>query len=460
VYTPHTDSDIAEMLDVVGFSSLDDLVRVPDAVALKAPLALEPGLPEAELSAKIGQYAARNTAVSYTSFLGAGAYRHYVPPVVMSLAMRGEFLTAYTPYQAEVSQGYLQAIYEWQTYICLLTGLDIANASVYDGATALAEGAIMAVNATGRRAILVSSGVHPNYRAVLATYARGLDLDVEELPVGTDGTTDFATLEARLADKRFAALAVQSPNFFGCIDTPDASVRAALERTGTVGLGVVAEAMSLGVLATPASWGAAIAVGEAQSFGNPVAYGGPYVGFIAALKEHVRRMPGRLVGRSVDNRGNTAYVLTLQAREQHIRREKATSNICTNQAHCALVATIYLAALGATGLRRAATLNLVRANALADAVASVPGFSRAFAAPIFNEVAVRVPATTTPAAVLAALRKRGILGGVDLGRWYPQYAGCFLATATEVTTAAEIAALRAALVDFSTRSHESLTARA
>lgn len=445
MYTPHTDSDIAEMLAVVGLPSLEELVAVPAAVAAKTPLDVPPGLPEAELVAKIAAYAERNTAIEYTSFLGAGAYRHYVPPVVMSLAMRGEFLTAYTPYQAEVSQGYLQAIYEWQSYICLLTGLDIANASVYDGATALAEGAIMAVNATGRRAILVSQGIHPNYRTVLETYARGVDLEVEELGLRADGTTDFATLEARLADKRFAAIAVQSPNFFGCIDTPSAAVRAAIEATGTVAIGVVAEAMSLGVLATPASWGAAIAVGEAQSFGNPLAYGGPYVGFIAATAEHMRRIPGRLVGRSVDNRGKTAYVLTLQAREQHIRREKATSNICTNQAHCALVATIYLAALGATGLRRAAVQNLERTRALAEGVSRIPGFARAFDTPVFNEVAIRVPAGRRAGDVLEALKAHDILGGVALGRWYPEFADCILMNATEVTTYADIDALCAAL---------------
>jgi glycine dehydrogenase subunit 1 len=445
LYSPHTESDIEAMLAVVGASSLEELVRVPAAVAIDGPLAIPAALPEIELAAKIAGYAARNPAATFTSFLGAGAYRHYCPPVVMSLAMRGEFLTAYTPYQAEVSQGYLQAIYEWQTYICLLTGLDIANASVYDGATALAEGAIMAVNATGRRTILVSAGVHPNYRAVLRTYARGLELDIEELATDAAGTTDFANLEARLADKRFAAVVVQSPNFFGCIDAPGENVRAALEATGTLMIGVVAEAMSLGALATPASWGAAIAVGEGQSFGNPVAFGGPYVGFIAATKEHLRRIPGRLVGRSLDNRGNRAFTLTLQAREQHIRREKATSNICTNQAHCALVATIYLAALGATGLRRAAVLNLERANALAERVVAIDGFSRAFSAPVFNEVAIRVPANLGVDRLLAELATRRILGGVALGRWYPALADCVLMTATETTTPAEIDALCAAL---------------
>ncbi len=447
MYAPHTDTDIAEMLAVVGLPSLEELVRVPEAVALKTPLDVPPGLPEAELAVKIASYAKRNAAIEYTSFLGAGAYRHYVPPVVMSLAMRGEFLTAYTPYQAEVSQGYLQAIYEWQTYVCLLTGLDIANASVYDGATALAEGAIMAVNATGRRTILVSAAVHPNYRTVLATYARGLGLEVEELPLSSEGTTDFANLEARLADKRFAAVAVQSPNFFGCIDTPGVAAQAAIKASGTVSIGVVAEAMSLGALATPASWGAEIAVGEGQSFGNSLAYGGPYVGFIAATTAHMRRIPGRLVGRSVDNRGNTAYVLTLQAREQHIRREKATSNICTNQAHCALVATIYLAALGASGLRRAAVLNLERTHVLAERVSRLAGFTRAFDAPVFNEVVMRVPAGRDASEVLDALQERKILGGVALGRWYPQFADCILMNATEMTTSAEIDALCAALAE-------------
>ena len=445
MYAPHTDADVAAMLAAVGKSSLEELVRVDERLSPKAPMEVPPALPEVELAAKIAGYAKRNAATEYASFLGAGAYRHYVPPVVVSLAMRGEFLTAYTPYQAEVSQGYLQAIYEWQTYICLLTGLDIANASVYDGATALAEGAIMAVNATGRRAILVSSAVHPNYRAVLRTYARGLDLDVEELPVAAGGTTDFASLNARLADGRFAAVALQSPNFFGCIDAPPAAVQAAIKASGTVTIGVVAEALSLGALQPPGAWGADIAVGEGQSFGNALAYGGPYVGFIAATKEHMRRIPGRLVGRSVDNRGNTAYVLTLQAREQHIRREKATSNICTNQAHCALVATIYLAALGSTGLARAATLNLQRTQELAARVTAVPGFTRAFTAPVFNEVVIRVPAGLGAEAVLEALKARKILGGVALGRWYPQFADCILMNATELTTPAEIDALGDAL---------------
>jgi glycine dehydrogenase subunit 1 len=303
----------------------------------------------------------------------------------------------------------------------------------------------MAVNATGRRALLVSSAVHPNYRAVLGTYARGLELDIEELPPAVDGTTDLRALEARLAERSYAAVVVQNPNFFGVIDIPAQALRPAIEASGTLLIGVVAEAMSMGALVPPGEWGAAIAVGEAQSFGVPVAYGGPYVGFIATTKEHLRRIPGRLAGRTVDLDGKTAYTLTLQAREQHIRREKASSNICTNQAHCALIATIYLAALGAAGLRRCATLNVERTHALAARVTSVAGFTRAFDAPVFNEVAIRVPADTTAAAVLGRLQEKRILGGVDLGRWYPHLADCILMAATELTTDAEIEALASAL---------------
>ncbi len=437
------------MLRVIGVDALDDLVRVPDAVALRAPVEVTPQLSEIEIAQRFAQFAARTSAGEYTSFLGAGAYRHYIPPVVAAIAMRGEFLTSYTPYQAEVSQGYLQAIYEWQTYIALLTGLDVANASVYDGATALAEGVIMAVNATGRKAVLVSSAVHPNYRAVLRTYAEGLDLVVDELPYGPDGRTAGATLEAALADQRYAAVVVQSPNVFGAIDAlPPAAVER-IRATKTVVIGVVAEALSLAVLAAPATWGVEICVGEAQSFGNAIAYGGPHVGFIAATTAHLRRIPGRLVGRSVDTAGKTAYVLTLQAREQHIRREKATSNICTNQAHCALCATVYLAAMGQAGLRNCAALNVARTNELKRKVTALDGFSLRFEAPTFNEAAIRVPGRA--AGVLAALERKKIHGGLDLGRFYPELDDCILMTATELTSSADVDRLVAALSEIPVR---------
>lgn len=443
MYTPHTDSDIRAMLEAVGVGSLDALLKVPDAVALKAELEVVPALPEYHIVRRFEHFAAKNSAVEYASFLGAGAYRHYAPPAIAALAMRGEFLTAYTPYQAEVSQGYLQAIYEWQTYICLLTGMDISNASVYDGATALAEGAIMALNANGRKKVLVSRAIDPNYRAVLKTYCDGLDVEIDELAVTSDGTTDVAALASAVESKAYAAVALQSPNFFGVVDTLSAKALEAVRASETVPIAVVTEAISLGALMPPGSWGAEIVVGEAQSFGVALAYGGPYAGFIATTKDHMRRIPGRLVGKSVDNQGRTAYVLTLQAREQHIRRERATSNICTNQAHCALIATMYLALMGKTGLRDVAALNLERSRELATAVSSIDQVDLRFSAPFFNEVVVdvHVPA----AGVLAALRDRKVLGGIDLGRFYPEYATCILMNATELTTSGEIASLATAL---------------
>jgi glycine dehydrogenase subunit 1 len=424
------------MLGAVGVGSLDDLVRVPDAVALREPLSVTPQLSELEIAERFRRHAERTTAPGYTSFLGAGAYRHYVPPVVGALAMRGEFLTSYTPYQAEVSQGYLQAIYEWQTYIALLTALDVANASVYDGATALAEGAIMAVNATGRKAILVSAAIHPNYRAVLRTYAEGLELQIDELPYGADGRTDWSGLDDALASGTYAAVAVQSPNFLGAIDAFPDGVGAKISAAKSVPIAVVAEALSLAALAAPGTCGAEICVGEAQSFGNAVAFGGPHVGFIAATTAHLRRIPGRLVGKSVDAEGRPAYVLTLQAREQHIRRERATSNICTNQAHCALCATIYLAAMGKTGLRDCAALNVVRTRELRAKTGALPGFAARFEGATFNEFVLRVPGRA--ADVLSALEGRGILGGLDLGRFYPELEDCILMTATELTTSADV----------------------
>ncbi|HZT12753.1 MAG TPA: aminomethyl-transferring glycine dehydrogenase subunit GcvPA [Candidatus Baltobacteraceae bacterium] len=443
MYTPHTERDIAQMLEAIGVPSLEKLLEVPPELALKERLDVVPALAESEIVRRFEHFASKNAGASCVSFLGGGAYRHYAPPAITALAMRGEFLTAYTPYQAEVSQGYLQAIYEWQTYICMLTGLDIANASVYDGATALAEAAIMAINANGRRRVLVSGAIHPNYRAVLKTYCDGLDVEIDELPVAQDGTTDLSGIAERLAGKAYACVALQSPNFFGNIESPGDTFRAALTSSGTVCIGVVAEALALAALRPPASWGADIVAGEAQSFGVALAFGGPYVGFIASTKEHLRRIPGRLVGKTVDVHGNEAYVLTLQAREQHIRRERATSNICTNQAHCALIATMYLALLGATGLRDVASANLARSRELASRVSSTPGCSLQFDAPFFNEIVVNVHQPA--AAVLSALRERGVLGGIDLGRFYPDMNDCILMCATELTSSSDIERLCTAL---------------
>ncbi len=443
MYAPHTKRDIEQMLGAIGIGSLDELLRVPDDVALKAKLEVVPALPEYQIQRRFDYFAEKNAGFEYRSFLGAGSYRHYAPPAIAALAMRGEFLTAYTPYQAEVSQGYLEAIYEWQTYICLLTGMDIANASVYDGATALAEAAIMALGTTGRHKILASRAIHPNYRGVLRTYCDGLDVTVDEIPFNENGTTDLAALVRAIESNEYAAVALQSPNFFGNADTLTQTALEAVKASGTIPIAVVAEALSLAAFAPPSSWGAQIVAGEAQSFGVAQAYGGPYAGFIASTKEHLRRIPGRLAGKTVDNAGRTAYVLTLQAREQHIRRERATSNICTNQAHCALIATIYLALMGKTGLRDAAALNLARSRELASAVANVDGVKIKYAAPFFNEFVVDVGAPA--GGVLSSLLGLGILGGVDLGRWYPELQFCILMTATELTTSGDIAALAAAL---------------
>ncbi|MDQ2864633.1 MAG: aminomethyl-transferring glycine dehydrogenase subunit GcvPA [Candidatus Eremiobacteraeota bacterium] len=445
MYTPHTERDIRAMLDAIGVDSLEELLKVPASVALKAPLEIVPALPEYQIARRFDSFAAENPGADFTSFLGAGAYRHYIPPAIAALAMRGEFLTAYTPYQAEVSQGYLQAIYEWQTYICLLTGMDVANASVYDGATALAEAAIMALNANGRKSILISRAVDPNYRAVLRTYCDGLDVRIEEVDYTAAGTTDMAAICEAVTSKEYAAVAIASPNFFGNIDTLSAKALLAVRESETVPIAVVSEAISMAALATAASWGAEIVAGEAQSFGVPLAYGGPYVGFIASRSQHMRRIPGRLVGKSADLEGRTAYVLTLQAREQHIRRERATSNICTNQAHCALIATMYLELMGRTGLRDVAALNLERSRELATYVSSVDGIDLKFAAPFFNEIVVDVHQPAT--GVLDALAKRKILAGVDLGRFYPELGSCILMNATELTTTADIAALQTAIAE-------------
>jgi len=440
MYTPHTPEDIRAMLDVIGAPSLESLTDPPSGLKIKAQLDVAPALPESDAYARIREMADENAASRMVSFLGAGAYRHYQPPAVPYFAFRSEFLTSYTPYQAEASQGSLQAIFEWQTYICLLTGMDVSNASVYDGSTALVEGVIMASQATGRRRVAISAGVNPLYRRVLATYAEGMGVEITELSVDGDGRTN---VPAQI-DADIAAVIVQSPNFFGVID----EMKTAAERAhaaGALAIHVTAEALSLAVLKAPRELGADIAIGDAQSFGLPIGYGGPYVGFVATTKEHVRRLPGRLVGQTHDVDGRQAYVLTLQGREQHIRRELASSNICTNQALCALIATIYLATVGRKGLTAIACANLANARALADAIAALPGFGVARHGSFFNEFVVRTP---LPAKELAArLEKRGMLAGLPLQTFYPDRTHELLVCATELTTQSEIADFSRALAE-------------
>jgi glycine dehydrogenase subunit 1 len=437
MHAPHTDRDVKAMLDVIGVKSLEELSAPPRGLEIKGKIDIAPALPEAEAYAHLRDLADANDVDSRACFLGAGAYRHYQPPAVPYLATRSEFITAYTPYQAEASQGSLQAIFEWQTYICLLTGLDVSNASVYDGSTALVEGVIMASQATGRRRVVASEGLHPGYRAVLNTYAAGMGFEIVDAAIGEDGTTRWpASLDG------VAAVIVQSPNFFGCIEDVAAAARAA-KAAGALSIQAIVEAMSLGALKTPGESGADIAVGEAQSFGLPLGYGGPYVGFVATTKEHVRRLPGRLVGETHDVDGRRAYVLTLQGREQHIRRELASSNICTNQALCALFATIYLATVGAHGLRSIAAANLARARELRAALVKIPGVSMPYAAPYFNEFVVRLP---VPAKDFS--REQGTTSGLALSEHTNGHAGDLLVCATEMTGSRDIARYAAKMKEY------------
>jgi glycine dehydrogenase subunit 1 len=417
------------MLETVGAKSLEDLFRsIPERLRLSRPLEVPAPIDEIELLAEFRRLAARNQ-VEHPPFLGAGAYPHHVPPTVDQLLLRGEFFTAYTPYQPEISQGTLQALFEWQTLVCLLTGLEVANASMYDGATATAEAVLMATRLTGRKRIAVSAAVHPEYRKVLATYLASTGDEVVTVPYGEDGRTDLAAL-GRAVDERTAAVVIGYPNFFGVVDAlPEAAALA--RKAGALTIAATAEAVALGMLKGPGELGADLAVGTFQSFGNPLNFGGPAPGFFAAREAHVRQMPGRLTGATVDKLGRRGFVLTLSTREQHIRREKATSNICTNSGLTALAATIHLSLLGKAGLARLAQLNYERGRRLRDAMRKV-GFGLRFSGPTFNEMAFEVGDAE---AVVERLARRGIAAGAPLGRWYPddpRMKGALLCVATEV----------------------------
>jgi glycine dehydrogenase subunit 1 len=433
-YLPKSDSERRQMLDACGAASAEDLfAHLPDAVRLRRPLDLAPGISEYEIADYFRARADEN-ANGYASFLGAGVYRHYRPVLVDAIASRGEFLTSYTPYQAEISQGTLTAIFEFQTMICQLTGMDVANASMYDGSTAVPEAAMMAARITGRRRVLAARTVHPEYREVLRTYARHQGMPVEEFGYARDsGAVDLDDLARRLDDET-AAVIVQSPNFFGVIDDVGAAAEIAHAR-GALLVMVFTEAVSLGILAPPA--GADIVAGELQSFSIAPSYGGPYAGIVATRDQFVRQMPGRLVGQSVDTRGNRAFCLTLSTREQHIRREKATSNICTNQALIALMATVFMTVYGKLGLRELALQNVAKARYLAGKLETV------FTGKCFNEFVVRVG---NPESVNHALLKKKIVGGLPLGRFYPELADSMLVCATEMARRADMDALAAALL--------------
>lgn len=431
-YIPTTSAQREEMLKACGVEGIEDLFAdIPEEVKLKRELDLPQPLAEAEVLRHLQELAGKNRT-DLISFLGAGAYEHHIPSVVPALLSRSEFYTAYTPYQPEVSQGTLQAIFEFQSLICALTGLDVANASHYDGATATAETALVACGATRRQKILFSRGLNPQYRTVLHTYTRGQGIELVEIP-WEDGRTSLEEL-ARIADRDVAGVILQQPNFVGQLE-PMAEASELAHKVGALFIAVV-NPISLGILAPPGEYDADLAVGEGQSLGNPLNFGGPYLGFMAAKEKLVRRLPGRIVGQTVDVEGRRAFVLTLQAREQHIRREKATSNICSNEALCALAATIYLSCLGKEGLKEVARQCLLKAHYAFEQLLKIKGIKPVFNGPFFHEFAIR--ASQAPSQVADRLMRAGIAGGFDLGRFYPELEGAMLFCVTEVRTRAEI----------------------
>jgi glycine dehydrogenase subunit 1 len=429
-FLPNTELDRAEMLEALGLESVEQLFdrAVPPSIPRSRP-GLPNAMSEMEVQKRLEELGRRNCDSGRAlSFLGAGAYEHFIPAAVRTIVSRGEFATCYTPYQAEVSQGTLQAAFEFQTMIAELTGMEVANASLYDGASALAEAALMAMRLTRRRKILVSGAVHPHHIRVLETYTSGVGADLHFLPAH-EGVTGADRIAER-ADSDAAAVIIQNPNFFGCIEDLDEAASAA---KGAGALFVVsANPISLGILKDPGSAGADIVVGEGQPLGIPLSFGGPYLGFMATRQDYVRQMPGRLIGMARDSRGRRGFVMTLQAREQHIRREKATSNICTNEALAALTAAVYLALVGPEGLRRIALLNLETSRTLSAPLSSIPGCSLRFSRPFFNEFVLKLPRRAEEVARM--LVQKGIIAGLPLGRCFPDMSDCLLVCATETKT--------------------------
>ncbi len=443
-YIPHSDEDRRSMLAAIGVGSLDGLFDDVPKQARFPDLELPEPLSEMEVRWELENLAwANTTAADGPCFLGAGAYHHYVPAVVDAVLHRGEFFTAYTPYQPEISQGTLQAIFEYQTMICSLTGMDVSNASHYDGATATAEAVIAALNVgrLKRRKVVISPFVHPEYRAVVRTYTQGMGLTIVGDEDGSTGLADPAKL-AELVDEDTCCLVVQSPNFLGQIEVLDGLAGAAHEQGAL--LVVVTDPIALGLLKPPGEFGADIVVGEGQALGGGLNFGGPHLGFYATRLELVRRMAGRVVGQTVDTEGQRGFVLTLSTREQHIRRQKATSNICTNQGLVALGAAVYLAAMGKQGLRQVAELCYHRAHYAAERIDELNDFEVVQAKPFFKEFALRCPAPVSEIN-RHLLDEFGIIGGYDLGRDYAQLKDHMLLCVTEMNPRAEIDALVEAL---------------
>jgi glycine cleavage system P protein (glycine dehydrogenase) subunit 1 len=442
-YIPNTDADRQVMLEAIGLPAVEDLFSgIPDGLRFAGPLNIPKALAEQEVLRHMRTLAGHNANVEdYAAFLGAGAYHHFIPSIVPVLTSRGEFMTAYTPYQPEMAQGTLQAVYEYQTLICQLAAMEVANASLYDASTGVAEAVLMARRVTQRDEALLSEAVHPEYRAVLRTYLQNLGMQVHEIAVDEAGQTPLARVRERLSP-RMACVVVQSPNFFGVIEDLTGFAEALHDEKALL-VQAVAEPVSLGLLKPPGAWGADIVVGEGQSFGNALSYGGPYLGFFATKDQYVRQMPGRLVGETVDTEGRRGYVLTLSTREQHIRREKATSNICTNEGLCALAATIHLCTLGKVGLRRLAELNLQRATYARQQLATIPGCRVPFTGPTFNEFVLETP---KPAGdLIRQLSAQRLIPGMDLGRFDPERSHQLLMCVTEMNSRDDIDRLCSAL---------------
>ena len=442
-YIPNSPEERTEMLEAIGLQSAEQLFdSIPHDLRLQRALNTPAALSEIELLDKFERLGQRNPAAQRTSFLGAGAYSHYIPTIVDHIISRSEFFTAYTPYQPEISQGTLQTIFEFQTLVCQLTGMEVANASMYDGSTALAEAVLMAERVTRRSKVISSAAVHPQYLEVVNTYVQHAGIDLELATIDEKTGLTGAALAAAVDDQT-AALVVQSPNFFGCIEDVKALADAAHAK-GALLIVAITEAMSLGLLKTPGACGADIVIAEGQSFGVPLSLGGPYVGLFATRDKYARQIPGRLVGEAYDKKGRRGFVLTLATREQHIRREKATSNICTNEGLIALAATVYMEAMGRRGIQEAAHQCLQKAAYAAKRIAGVNGFSLPFSAPIFNEFVVRGPQNAVQ--LLSRLAKeKGIEGGIALSRFMDNKDKDFLVCVTETNTREQIDSLVAAL---------------
>lgn len=438
-YIPNSPDERAEMLRQLGAASIDNLFdSIPEALRLSDHLNVPAALSEIELLKQFDEMGVRNQAAGRVSFLGGGAYSHYIPTIVDHLISRSEFFTAYTPYQPEISQGTLQSIFEFQTMVCQLTGMDIANASMYDGSTAMAEAVLMAERVTRRSKVIASAAVHPQYLEVAHTYVQHAGIELQHSLYCTEtGTTLPESLSA--LDDRTAAVVVQSPNFFGCIEdlTPLAEKAHA---NGALLIVAITEAMSLGLLRSPGGCGADIVVAEGQSFGVPLSFGGPYVGLFATRDKYARQIPGRLVGEAYDKHGRRGFVLTLATREQHIRREKATSNICTNEGLIALAATVYLETMGRRGVQEAARQCAQKAHYAAREIGKLEGFSLPYSAPFFNEFVVRAPVRASPLLDKLA-REKGIDGGIALSGFDSSRPNDFLVCVTETNTREQIDAL-------------------